>query len=80
MYHSTGNKPAKRSGLIQVNDAKNLNQSPDQVRASRISAEFRERPAKVHDYVGEAQSLREHVLRLSLFPNIYNKLSVRSGF
>jgi hypothetical protein len=76
MYRPT----AKKSGLIEVRDPKDLNQSPEEVRAARISAEFRERPAKVQDYIGEAQSLREHILRLSLFPNIYNKLTVRSGF
>ena len=76
MYKPT----AKKASLIPVNDPKDLYLSPDESRAARISAEFRERPAKVLDCVGEAQSLREHILRLSLFPNIYNKLTVRSGF
>jgi hypothetical protein len=76
MYKPT----AKKSALIPVKDAKDLYLSPDEARAARISAEFRERPAKVLDNIGEAKSLREHILRLSLFPNIYNNLSIRSGF
>jgi len=76
MYRPT----PKKAGLIEVRDPKDLYLSPEEVRAARISAEFRERPAKVLDCIGEAQSLREHILRLSLFPNIYNKLTVRSGF
>lgn len=76
MYKPT----AKKSALIPVKDPQDLYLSPEQSRAARISAEFRERQAKVPDAVAEAQSLREHILRLSLFPNIYNKLTVRSGF
>jgi len=62
-------------------------QGPLQVRASRISAEYREekaRPAEMAkiDYsetVGPAKSLREHVLRMSLFPNIFNRSTVRAS-
>jgi hypothetical protein len=71
---------AKVPGLIEVRNPKDLYLSPEEARAARISAEFREKQAQPKDVVGEAQSLREHILRLSLFPNIYNKLSIRSGF
>lgn len=76
MYKPT----AKKAALIEVRNPKDLYLSPEETRAARISAEFRDRPAKVLDCVAEAQSLREHILRVSLFPNIYNKASVRSGF
>jgi len=58
-----------------------LDQGPGEVRAARISAVYRDHlnPVKVHDYVGPAQSLREHILRLSLFPNIYNRSTVVSS-
>jgi hypothetical protein len=79
MYKSNG-KQAKMSGLIEVKNPKDLYLSPEEARAARISAEFREKPAQPKDIVGDADSLREHILRLSLFPNIYNKLTVRSGF
>lgn len=62
-------------------------QGPLQVRAARISAEYREekaRPAEMskidyRDTVGPAKSLREHVLRMSLFPNIFNRSTVLSS-
>jgi hypothetical protein len=71
---------AKVPGLIEVRDPADLYLSPEESRAARISAEFREKPAQPKNTVGDAQGLREHILRLSLFPNIYNKLTVRSGF
>ena len=71
---------AKVPALIEVKNPQDLYLSPEEARAARISAEFREKPAQPKDIVGDAQSLREHILRLSLFPNIYNKLTVRSGF
>lgn len=61
-----------------------LNQDPEAVRAARISAVFREekRPVKVdrRNTVGEASSLREQVLKMSLFPNVFNRNTIlKSG-
>ena len=60
-----------------------LNQDPEAVRAARISAVYREerRPVKVdrRNTVGEASSLREHVLKMSLFPNIFNRSTILSS-
>ena len=60
-----------------------LNQGPEAVRASRISAVFREerRPVKVDrsNTVGPTASLREQVLRVSLFPNLYNRSTIVSS-
>ena len=61
-----------KDALISVKP-EDINQSPSEARRARISAEFRERPAKVHDQVGPARSMREHILQLSLFPNLHNK-------
>jgi hypothetical protein len=49
------------------------------VRTARITAEYEDarHPIKVKDYVGEHQALREEILKLSLFPNLYNKGTVR---
>jgi hypothetical protein len=76
MYKPT----AKKAALIEVRDPKDLYLTPDEVRAARISAEFRERQVRVPTTVADAQTLRERILRLSLFPNIYNNPLVRSGF
>jgi hypothetical protein len=58
-----------------------LNQDPEAVRASRISAVFREerRPVKIHNRntVGDVTSLREQILKTSLFPNVFNRSTVR---
>ena len=54
-----------------------FNQDPTEVRSARISALHREKPVVVKDYVGEAKSLREHILRLSLFPNVANAKTIR---
>ena len=54
-----------------------FNQDPSEVRSARISALHREKPPAVKDYIGEAKSLREHILRLSLFPNTHNKATIR---
>ena len=57
-----------------------LRQDPEAVRASRISAVFREerRPVKVdrRNTVGDAASLREQVLKTSLFPNVFNRSNI----
>ena len=65
-------------GLISVKP-EDLKQSPEEARRARISAEFRERPAKVHDQVGPARSMREHILQISLFPNPFNSRMLRSN-
>jgi hypothetical protein len=67
-----------KDALISVKP-ENLNQSPDEARRARISAEFRERPAKVHDQVGPARSMREHILQMSLFPNLHNARMLRTN-
>ena len=64
-----------KDSLITVS-RHDLDVSPAEARAARISAEFRDRPAKVKDYIAPANTLREHILRLSLFPNIYNRKTV----
>ena len=67
-----------KDALIRVRP-EDLNQSPDEARRARISAEFRERPAKVHDQVGPARTMREHILQMSLFPNVYNARILRTN-
>jgi hypothetical protein len=67
-----------KDALISVKP-EDINQSPSEARRARISAEFRERPAKVHDQVGPARSMREHILQLSLFPNVYNARMLRTN-
>ena len=37
-------------------------------------------PKLMNHYVGPARSLREHILKLSLFPNIHNKETMLKGF
>jgi len=61
-----------------------LHQDPEAVRAARISAVYREEkhPVKIHNHntVGDASSLREQVLKMSLFPNVFNRsLILKSG-
>lgn len=60
-----------------------LDRSPQEVRASRISSMYREEkhPIKIdnRNTVGPVQSLREHVLKASLFPNIFNRSTVKSS-
>lgn len=67
-----------KDALISVRP-EDLNQSPNEARRARISAEFRERPARVHDQVGPARSMREHILQMSLFPNLHNKKMLRTN-
>jgi len=63
----------------------------EQVRANRISsllsAEHMRKmyleaaePRLMKQYVGPARSLREHILKLSLFPNIHNKETMLKEF
>lgn len=61
-----------------------LDQGPSEVRAARISAVFREEkrgPPKIdnRNTVGPASALREHILRASLFPNVFNRSTVVSS-
>ena len=65
-----------KDALISVKPGM-LHQDPSEVRSARISSVFREKPPAVKDYIGEAKSLREHILRLSLFPNLANRSTVR---
>jgi hypothetical protein len=37
-------------------------------------------PKLMKHYVGPARSLREHILKLSLFPNIHNKETMLKEF
>jgi hypothetical protein len=69
-------------GLLSIKPS-DLNQSPEEARRARISSVYREKPEKVHDCIGPAfgpGSLREQVLRLSLFPNIFNSKMVKNEF
>ena len=61
-----------------------LDQGPGEVRSARISALFREEkkgPPKIdnHNTVGPASALREQILRVSLFPNVFNRSTVVSS-
>jgi len=48
-------------------------------RSAAIASEYnKKKPAPEKPFVGQAKSLREHVLRLSLFPNIYNRSTLLS--
>ena len=67
-----------KDALISVKP-EDLKQSHYEARSARISSVYREHrhPPAVKDYVGDAKSLREYVLRLSLFPNLANRNTVR---
>jgi hypothetical protein len=61
-----------------------LDRSPEEVRAARISALYREEkrgPPKIENRntIGPAASLREMILRSSLFPNIFNRSTIKSS-
>jgi hypothetical protein len=48
-------------------------------RSAAIASEYnKKKPTPEKSFVGPAKSLREHVLRLSLFPNIYNRSTLLS--
>jgi hypothetical protein len=79
MYSHAKHPKVLTSSVIPVKP-EDIKQSPEQARSARISAEFRERTPVVHDYIGETRSLREHILKLSLFPNLYNKETMKSSF
>ena len=79
MYSHAKHPSVHNSSVINVKP-EDIKQSPAQARTARISAEFRERTPVVHDYIGETKSLREHILKMSLFPNLYNKETMKSSF
>lgn len=79
MYSHAKHPKVHTSGLINVKP-EDVKQSPEDARRARISSEFRERTPVVHDYIGETRSLREHVLKLSLFPNMHNRETMKSSF
>jgi hypothetical protein len=65
--------------------------SPEEVRSNRISSikssthmhkvyTDAQEPKLMKHYVGPARSLREHILKLSLFPNIHNKETMLNEF
>ena len=71
-----------RPDVIPVTE-ESLEVSPAQARSARISTVYREQkhPVKVdnRNTVGPARSLREHILSMSLFPNLYNRSTVLSS-
>lgn len=79
MYSHAKHPRVHTSGVINVKP-EDVKQSPEQARTARISSEFRERTPVVHDYIGETKSLREHILKMSLFPNLYNRETMKSSF
>lgn len=79
MYSHATHPKMHTSGLISVKP-EDLKQSPEDARRARIASEFRERMPVVHDYIGETKSLREHILKLSLFPNLHNRETMKSSF
>jgi len=65
--------------------------SAEEVRSNRISSmkgsaqmhkvyTDAQEPKLMKHYVGPARSLREHILKLSLFPNIHNKETMLKEF
>lgn len=65
-----------KADVIEVKGSP-FDQDPGEVRTARISSVFREPVTVVHNTIGPAKSLREHILRMSLFPNIFNRDTVR---
>jgi len=72
-------------------DKQGLFRSPAEVRANRISSmksaaqmhklyTDAQEPKLMKEIVGPARSLREHILRMSLFPNIHNKETMLKEF
>lgn len=72
-------------------DKQGLFRSPAEVRASRISSikasahmhkiyTDAQEPKLMKEFIGPARSLREHILRMSLFPNIHNKETLLKEF
>jgi hypothetical protein len=74
-----------------IPDKQGLFRSPAEVRANRISSmktstqmhkiyTDAQEPKLMKEFVGPARSLREHILRMSLFPNIHNKETMLKEF
>lgn len=74
-----------------IPDKQGLFRSPAEVRANRISSmkasaqmhkiyTDAQEPKLMKEIVGPARSLREHILRMSLFPNIHNKETMLKEF
>ena len=72
------------SSKSEIKDVKGnpFNQDAAEVRAARISSVYHDEhhPVKVdrRNTVGDTRSLREQILKVSLFPNIYNRSTVKS--
>ena len=72
-----------RPDIISVTSGA-LDQSPEEARSARISAVYREEkrgPPKtdMRNTIGPAASLREMILRASLFPNVFNRSTIKSS-
>ena len=69
-------KPKVRKGTVIPRQSHQMGNDIDQreANAARIASVFRERKAlSPPGGYGETNSFRQHILKLSLFPNIYNK-------
>lgn len=61
--------PVKKTDAEKAEETKEF-----QEQVARISAEYKAKPNKPRKpLVGEATSMRERILALSLFPNVINK-------
>lgn len=76
---------------VTIPDKQDLFRSPEAARSSRISAmksrsdihklyTDAQEPKLMKHYVGPVRSLREHILKLSLFPNLHNNKELKEGF
>ena len=66
------------SGIFRIK-AGSLERDEFEERAAKISAEHKRKDAKpVEPSVGPVESMREKILRLSLFPNIYNSRMIHT--
>lgn len=77
--YSHASHPRVLSSVIPVRP-EDIKQSPEEARRARISSEFRERTPVVHDYIGPTRTLREHILKMSLFPNLHNHDTMKRSF
>jgi hypothetical protein len=74
-----------------IPEKQSMFRSPSEVRSNRISAmksstmmhkmyTDAQEPKLMKHYTGPARSLREHILKLSLFPNIHNRETMLKEF
>lgn len=74
-----------------IPEKQSLFRSPEDVRSNRISSikssthmhkvyTDAQEPKLMKHYTGPARSLREHILKLSLFPNIHNRETMLKEF